>query len=105
MTISDDQDSAWRLSSTTIDLVIRLGFLGLLGYWSFRVVAPFVTIGLWSGILAVALYPLFDWLSRRLSKRVAAALITLLCLVVVVGPVTWLGLGMISGIGSLIVQL
>jgi predicted PurR-regulated permease PerM len=106
MTEGGDQKPARTpLSGTTIDLVIRLGFLGLLGYWSFRVVAPFATIGLWSGILAVALYPLFDWLGRRLGKRVAAALITLLCLVIVVGPVTWLGLGMISGIGSLIVQL
>jgi len=41
-------------SSTTIDLAIRLGFLGLLSYWSFRVIAPLLTIGLWSAILAVA---------------------------------------------------
>jgi predicted PurR-regulated permease PerM len=45
--------------SATIDLAIRLGFLALLAYWSVRVVAPFATIGLWSAILAVALYPLY----------------------------------------------
>jgi predicted PurR-regulated permease PerM len=50
----------------------------------------------WSAILVVALYPIFDWLSRSLrSLRLAASLITLLCLAVVIGPVT-LGWGLLS---------
>jgi predicted PurR-regulated permease PerM len=103
MTANGNEDPArTRLGSTTIDLAIRLGFIGLLGYWSFRVVAPFLTIGLWSAILAVALYPLFAWLAKRLNARLAAALTTLLCLMVVIGPLTWLGLGMIGGIRSLV---
>jgi predicted PurR-regulated permease PerM len=93
------------LGGTTIDLAIRLGFIGLLGYWSFRVIAPFLTIGLWSAILVVALYPLFDRLALRLRPRLAAALVTFLCLVIIIGPVTWLGLGMVSGIRSLAVSL
>jgi predicted PurR-regulated permease PerM len=106
MTAGGDQDPArTTLSAATIDLAIRLGFIALLGYWSFRVIAPFLTIGLWSAILAVALYPLFDWLAQRLSPRAAAALVTLLSLLVVVGPVTWLGLGMIAGVSSLVIGL
>jgi hypothetical protein len=35
-----------RLGATTIDLGIHIGFIGLLGYWSFRVIAPFPTIGM-----------------------------------------------------------
>jgi len=106
MTTGDDQDPArTTLSAATIDLAIRVGFIALLGYWSFRVIAPFVTIGLWSAILAVALYPLYDWLAGRLSPRAAAALVTLLSLMVVVGPVTWLGFGMIAGVGSLVTGL
>src|SRR5262245_25272781 len=101
MTAGDDQDSAWRLSSTAIDLAIRLGLLGLLGYWSFRVIAPFVTIALWSALLAVALYPLFKGLTRYLPAGLAAALVSLLCLAIVIGPVTWLGFGMVTGIGFL----
>lgn len=101
MTRSDDQESAWRLSSTTIDFAIRLGLLGLLSYWSFRVVAPFVTIALWSALLAVALYPLFNWLARYFSSGLSAALVSLLCLTIVIGPVTWLGFGMVTGIGFL----
>jgi predicted PurR-regulated permease PerM len=60
---------------------------------------------MWSAILAVALYPLFHWLAQRLDPRLAAALVTLLCLMIVIGPVTWLGLGMIAGVGSLAASL
>ena len=106
MTAGGDQDPArTALSAVTIDLAMRLGFIALLGYWSFRVIAPFLTIGLWSAILAVALYPLFDWLAGRLSPRAAAALVTLLSLMVVVGPVTWLGFGMIAGVSTLVAGL
>jgi predicted PurR-regulated permease PerM len=101
-----DQDPIWTtLSATTIDLAIRLAFIGLLGYWSFRVIAPFLTIGLWSAILAVALYPLFDWLAERLSPRLAAVVVTLLCAMIVVGPVTWLGVGMVNASRSLVAAL
>jgi predicted PurR-regulated permease PerM len=106
MTSNGEQEPVGtKISATTVDLAIRLGFIGLLGYWSFRIVAPFLTIGLWSAILAVALYPLFDWLAGRLNPRLAAALATLLCLMIVVGPVTWLGLSMADGTRSLVAAL
>jgi AI-2E family transporter len=76
----------------------------LLLYWSWQVVGPFVSIALWSAILTVALYPLFDWLARQLgSRRLAPALITLLSMLIVIGPVTWLGFGLI-GTGRFVVR-
>jgi predicted PurR-regulated permease PerM len=101
----EDPGPAWRLSNPTIDVAIRLGFLALLAYWSFRVIAPFITIGLWSALLAVALYPLYEWLTRYVAPRLAAALVTLVSLMVVVGPVTWLAFGMVSGISSVVSEL
>ena len=96
---NDSSPGTAALTTEAVDVMIRLGLLGLLGYWSWGIIAPFLTIILWSAILTVALYPLFDrlagWLGRR---RLAAALVTLLCLLVVVVPVAWLGLGMISGV-------
>jgi predicted PurR-regulated permease PerM len=81
----------------TVDAAIRIGLLGLLLYWSLKVVGPFVSIALWSAILTVALYPLYEWLARRLgSRRLAAVVLTVLCLMIVVGPVTWLGIGLIG---------
>src|SRR5262245_30542254 len=89
--------------SLTIDVAIRLGLLVLLAYWSLLVIGPFVTILLWSGILTVALFPVFDWLARFLgSKPVAAAILTVLSLLIVLGPVMWLGFAMIGGIGLLV---
>ena len=40
-----------------IQLVIRLGLLAFLIYWTFVLVRPFVPILVWSIVLAVALYP------------------------------------------------
>ena len=106
LTATRDQNSERpKFNASTVDFAIRLGFIGLLAYWSFRVVAPFLTIGLWSAILAVALYPLFDRLAAWLGPRPAAAVVTLLCLVIVVGPLTWLGFGMVSGIRWLAASL
>jgi predicted PurR-regulated permease PerM len=88
-----------------VDFAIRLTCLGLLGYLSFRVVSPFVTIALWSGVLAVALYPLFNWLSRRLGTSLAALLVSGLALMVVLGPVLWIGLGMVKVVAALVERL
>src|SRR5262245_61830210 len=96
-------DPPRAISANTIDLAIRLGFLGLLGYLSLNVIIPFLTVLLWSAILAVALYPLFDWIQRWLGRRrLAALLVTLLCLMIVVGPIAWLGFGLIGGVESLV---
>src|SRR5262249_50379236 len=53
----------------------------------------------WSIVLAVALYPAFKWISFWLGgrPRIAAALVTLLALLLVIGPATWLILGLIEG--------
>ena len=106
MATQDHIDSAPPLDllrSLTIDVAIRIGLLALLAYWSLKVIGPFVTILLWSGILAVALYPVFNWLARLIgSKTLAAAMITVLSLMIVLGPVTWLGFAMIGGIELLV---
>ena len=87
------------LSAEAIDIAIRVGLFALLAYWSWTIFAPFLTILMWSAILAVALYPLFDWLKTRLNRpRFAATLVTLLCVFVVLAPVVWLGFGLLNGV-------
>lgn len=83
-----------------IQLVVRLALLALLIYWSFVVIRPFVPIMAWSVVLAVALYPIFDWLSRIFGNRpkLAATLLTVINLAIVIGPATWLGLGAVEGL-------
>src|SRR5690242_11730075 len=58
---------------------------------------------IWSAIIAVALYPVFYWLSGKLyGYRVLAAFaITLLSLLLMLGPVTWLGLSLVESVRTL----
>ena len=96
-----------QLNATFIKLAVHLGFIGFLAYWTFVLVGPFIPIIVWSVVLTVALYPVFDWLAAVLGGRrgLAATLITIVGLVVVIGPVTWLGLGLIDGLKTLVERL
>src|ERR1700742_4135077 len=96
-----------RSGDEVIQLAIRLGLLALLIYWSFVLLEPFIPILAWSGVLAVALYPAFEWLSAHLGDRprIASAIVTLAVLAVFLGPATWLGLGLVDGVRSLTDQL
>jgi predicted PurR-regulated permease PerM len=87
-------------TTTIVELAIRLGVLALLLYWSFLLVEPFISIVIWSAVLAVALYPVFAWISSRLGgrRRLAAVLTTVLSLLIVIGPFTWLALGLIDSL-------
>jgi predicted PurR-regulated permease PerM len=86
--------------------VIRVVCLGLLGYWSLILLQPFLTIIVWSIIISVALYPIFDWLSAKLYGRRAlpAVAITVFTLFVMLGPVTWLALSLAETIRTLFAQ-
>jgi predicted PurR-regulated permease PerM len=96
-----------RSGEEIIQLAIRLGLLAFLLYWSFILVRPFIPIFAWSVVLAVALYPAYNWLSVHLGDRpkLAAVIITVVNLAIVIGPATWLGLGLIEGLRSFAGQL
>jgi predicted PurR-regulated permease PerM len=90
-----------------VQLVIRLGLLGLLILWAFLIIRPFVPILTWSAVLAVAFYPVFAWLAKRLGgrPRSASAVLTLVTLGIVIGPAAWLGLSAVEGIKDLAGQI
>ncbi len=90
-----------------IQLAIRLALLALLIYWSFVVIRPFVPILAWSVVLAVALYPVFNWLSGLLGNRpkLAATILTIINLGIIIGPATWLGLGAVDGLRDFAAEL
>jgi predicted PurR-regulated permease PerM len=96
-----------RSGEEIIQLAIRLGLLAFLLYWSFVLVRPFIPIFAWSVVLAVALYPAYNWLSVHLGDRpkLAAVIVTIVNLAIVIGPATWLGLGLIEGLRSFAGQL
>ncbi|MFK4501209.1 AI-2E family transporter [Bradyrhizobium sp. MOS001] len=90
-----------------IQLVIRLGLLALLILWTFLIIRPFVPILAWSAVLAVAFYPVFGWLAKRLGgrPRTAAFILTLVTLGIVIGPAAWLGMSAVDGIKDLAGQI
>ena len=93
------------LAETYAELAIRLGLLALLVYWSLTLIRPFLSVIIWSIVLAVALYPIFERLSVTIGgrRRIAAAIVTVVSLLVVLGPATWLVLGVIDS-GRLLLE-
>jgi predicted PurR-regulated permease PerM len=90
-----------------MELSLRIAALALLIYVSYVLILPFVTVIVWSGVLAVALYPFYERVSRWLGgrRRLAAVVVTLLSLVIVLGPATWLVLDLIHSIREISQQL
>ncbi|NRB34669.1 MAG: AI-2E family transporter, partial [Rhodobacteraceae bacterium] len=82
-----------------VDLVIRLMLVGLFIYSVAVMVAPMAGILIWAIILAVTLYPLWDVLRGWLGGRdvLASALLTLLGLLLTLGPVAVSLAGLING--------
>ncbi len=76
-----------------VDIAIRLTLIALIAYWSFLLLQPFLVTLIWAAILAVALFPVHRSLARLLGGRSgpAAALVTILVLVVILGPVVLIG--------------
>lgn len=96
-----------RSGEDLIQLAIRLGLLAFLIYWTFVLIRPFVPILAWSIVLAVALHPVFNLLSKLLGgrPRLAAAILTAINLGIVIGPATWLGLSAVEGVKDLAANL
>lgn len=91
------------LDTVLVDSLIKVACLLLLLYWAALLLMPFLLIFAWSIIIAVALFPVFRWTVRRLHlhPRLAAFGITTMCLLVLLGPATWLGLSLVQSLRSL----
>lgn len=105
----NDDDRSLKLGASNDELVlfvIRIVCLGLLGYWSFVLISPFLTIIVWSVIITVALYPVFDWLSAKLygHRALAAIAITVFMFFVLLGPVTWLAVSLAETVRALLAR-
>jgi len=77
-----------RQSALLLDVLIRAGLIFALVALCYRIFAPFLTLMLWALILAVAIYPLHQWLARRLGGRQgwSATIIALVGSVLLVWP-------------------
>src|SRR5215469_10959459 len=58
-----------RITTTFVEVAIRIGVLALLLYGTVVLVTPFVDMAIWSSVIAVALDPAFEWTARLLGGR------------------------------------
>src|SRR3954470_13907205 len=74
-----------------IQIAIQLLALGVLLFFCFSVISPFMNIVVWAAILAITLYPLHQGLKKRLKGRsaLAAKIIQILKPAVLIGPAVW----------------
>ncbi len=81
-------------NSTVYDTTIRLFILILIVAWCLAIMYPFMSIILWSLILALAMYPLHSMLAKKMGGRpkLASFIILFSILVVILLP-TWLLIG------------
>ena len=100
-------ERAKTLDEVVVDLVVQIACLALLAYWTVILLQPLLGVMLWSVILAVLLYPAFDWMvgKLRVPRVLAALVLTVLTLAVLIGPVTWLGLSLAASVRILAERL
>jgi predicted PurR-regulated permease PerM len=86
-----DSEPERRPSSTLWDTLIRVALIGGLALLCFQVFSPFLKLMVWSIILAVTIYPLHQWLARRIGRRqgLTSILLVILGIALIVVP-TWL---------------
>ena len=89
----DDSTIRKLLSRDFTNVMIRIGLIAFLVVMCVRVFAPFVNLVLWALILAIALYPLHQFLARKIGGRqgIAAILLVLAFLLLIGGPTVMLG--------------
>lgn len=77
----------------SLEVTIKVGLIIGLIVWCFMIMKPFLMLILWSVIISVAIYPLYELLNRffRKWRIISAILVTLLLLMVIVIPVALLG--------------
>ena len=108
MTEDETQSKSLRwLNATFVEVAIHLGLVGFLFYSAYVLVHPFMPVMVWSVVLTVALYPVFNWLTAALGGRapLAAILITVAGLLIIIGPATWLGVGLVESLPGLIARI
>ena len=64
-----DNELERELSSRLLDALIRAAFIGVLASPCYVAFAPFLTLMVWAGVLAVALYPVHQSLVYSSRER------------------------------------
>src|SRR3954451_20090710 len=95
------------VSRTAAEVALRIGVLAVLVVWCFTIARPFLVAVVWGVILAVAAHSghrrLAAWLGGR--GGLAALLVNGLALLLLIGPLTMLGLALVHNLTDLAARI
>ena len=76
----------------TLETTIRLGLVLIILIWCFSIIKPFIMPVMWGVIIAVACYPMHQWLARKLGAREKSSMTVLVVigLAILILPVVML---------------
>jgi predicted PurR-regulated permease PerM len=107
MAMENDISKDKAFLKRALEVSIRIGLLLLLVVWCFEIVRPFIVPVVWGIILAVATHPGYRRLNAAVGQRhgLAAALMTVVLLVLLAGPMMMLAGTLVEGARELAEQL
>ena len=81
-----------RASPPLMDVLIRVTLIGALAVLCYQIFSPFLTLTVWSIILAVTLNPFHQWLARKLGTKhwIASTILIVVGLLLILTPVALL---------------
>ena len=87
-----DSELEQRASSSLLDVLIRASLIGVLAVLCYQVFSPFLTLMVWSIILAVTLYPLHQWLARKVGGKqwLASTILVIVGFLLIITPMALL---------------
>ena len=90
-----------------IETAIQIGMITLLVLWCYQLAAPFIGPIVWAGIIAIGVYPLYQWLKDKtgLSAGWTSTLVTLALLVILVTPSMMLSSALLKNVQTLSTQI
>lgn len=94
-----------RKDNRVFFFIVLLFFVALLGYLSYRIIAPFLVPIAWGIVFSIIFYPVYVICLKWFRIRSLASLATLLVVVVVIlGPVSSFGYVLVIELGQLVQQ-
>jgi predicted PurR-regulated permease PerM len=87
-----DSELEQRASSSLLDVLIRASLIGVLAVLCYQVFSPFLTLMVWSIILAVTLYPLHQWLAHKVGGKqwLTSTILVIVGLLLIITPMALL---------------
>jgi predicted PurR-regulated permease PerM len=100
-------DNNRLFEKNAVEVAIKIGILGILVVWTYRIIEPFLIPVVWGTIIAVAMEPVIDKLARMLGgrRKLAAALFGLLVVATLLIPAAMLISSSIDTVQSLAASL